>query len=39
MDDVMNILARQIGQFAPMDEETTNLFQQLMKMMIEYVFE
>jgi len=35
MDDVTAMIARQIGQFLPMDEETVNLFQQFAKKMIE----
>ena len=35
MDDVTDMLVGQIGQFAPMDEETTDLFRQLMKKMME----
>lgn len=35
VDDVTAIVAGQIGQLAPMDKETADLFQQLMKKMIE----
>ena len=35
MDDVTDILAGQIGQIAPMDEESADLFRQLMKKMME----
>ena len=35
MNDVTDMLVGQIGQFAPMDEETTDLFRQLMKKMME----
>ena len=35
VDDVTAMIAGQIGQLAPMDEETTGLFQKLAKMMIE----
>ncbi len=35
MDDVTDILAGQIGQLAPMDEEAADLFRQLMKQMME----
>lgn len=34
-DDVTAMVAGQIGQLAPMDKETADLFQQLMKKMIE----
>lgn len=37
MDDVAAMIAGQIGQLAPMDEETVDLFQQLAKKMIENV--
>ena len=37
IDDVTKIVAGQIGQLAPMDEETADLFQQLAKRMIEQV--
>ena len=35
MDDVKNILAGLIGQFAPRDEESADLFRQSMKKMKE----
>ena len=35
IDDVTAMVAGQIGQLAPMDEETTDLFQKLAKKMIE----
>ena len=35
IDDVAAMVAGQIGQIAPMDEETANLFQQLTKKMLE----
>ena len=35
VDDVTAMIAGQIGQLAPMDEETADLFQQLAKKMIE----
>ena len=35
MDDVAAMIAGQIGQLLPMDEETTELFQQLAKKMME----
>ncbi len=35
MDDVTDMIAGQIGQFAPMDEESADLFRQLMKKMME----
>lgn len=35
VDDVTAMVAGQIGQLAPMDKETADLFQQLMKKMIE----
>lgn len=35
VDDVTAMAAGQIGQLAPMDKETADLFQQLMKKMIE----
>ena len=34
VDDVTAMIAGQIGQLAPMDEETTDLFRQLAKKMI-----
>ncbi len=34
LDDVTAMIAGQIGQLAPMDEETTDLFQQLLKKVI-----
>ena len=37
IDDVTMMIAGQIGQLAPMDKETANLFQQLAKKMIENV--
>lgn len=37
MDDVSAMIAGQIGQFVPMDEETIEQFQQLAKKMIEQV--
>ena len=37
VDDVTAMIAGQIGQLAPMDEETADLFQQLAKKMIENV--
>ena len=37
VDDVTAMIAGQIGQLAPMDEETVDLFQQLAKKMIENV--
>ena len=35
MDDALEMLAGQIGQIIPMDEETSEQFQQLAKKMIE----
>lgn len=35
VDDVTAMVVEQIGQLAPMDKETADLFQQLMKKMIE----
>lgn len=35
VDDLTAMVAGQIGQLAPMDKETADLFQQLMKKMIE----
>lgn len=35
IDDVTAMIAGQIGQLAPMDEETADLFQRLVKKMIE----
>lgn len=35
MDDVTAMIAEQIGQFLPMDEEVTNQFQRLMKKIME----
>ena len=35
VDDVAAMISGQIGQFAPMDEETTDLFKQLANKMIE----
>lgn len=35
VDDITAMVAGQIGQLAPMDKETADLFQQLMKKMIE----
>ena len=35
IDDVTKMVAGQIGQLAPMDEEATDLFQQLAKKLIE----
>ena len=35
MDDVTAMIAEQIGKLLPMDEETTEQFQQLAKKMIE----
>ncbi|HBG8870578.1 TPA: XRE family transcriptional regulator, partial [Clostridioides difficile] len=35
IDDVTAMIAGQIGQLAPMDKETADLFQQLAKKMIE----
>lgn len=35
VDDVTAMVAGQIEQLAPMDKETADLFQQLMKKMIE----
>lgn len=35
MDDVMAMIAGQIGQLLPMDEETAGQFQQLAMKMIE----
>lgn len=35
VDDVTAMVAGQIGQLVPMDKETADLFQQLMKKMIE----
>ena len=35
IDDVTAMIAGQIGQLVPMDEETADLFQQLAKKMIE----
>jgi len=35
IDDVTAMIAGQIGQLTPMDEETADLFQQLAKRMIE----
>ena len=37
IDDVTAMVAGQIGQFAPMDEETVEMFQQFAKKMIEQV--
>ena len=37
IDDVAAMVAGQIGQLAPMDNETADLFQQLAKKMIEQV--
>ena len=37
IDDVTAMIAGQIGQFAPMDEETVEMFQQFAKKMIEQV--
>ncbi len=37
IDDVAAMVAGQIGQFAPMDEETVEMFQQFAKKMIEQV--
>ena len=34
VDDITAMVAGQIGQLAPMDEETTDLFQQLLKKVI-----
>ena len=34
IDDVTAMIAGQIGQFAPMDEETVEMFQQFAKKMI-----
>ena len=35
IDDVTAMIAGQIGQLAPMDKETVEMFQQLAKRMIE----
>ena len=35
VDDVTAMIAGQIGQLAPMDKETADLFQQLAKKMME----
>lgn len=35
MDDVTDTLAGQIGQLAPMDEESADLFRHLMQKMME----
>ena len=35
MDDVATMIAGQLGQLVPMDEETADLFQRLVKKMIE----
>ena len=35
IDDVTAMIAGQIGQLTPMDEETADLFQQLAKRMVE----
>lgn len=35
VEDMTDMLTEQIGQFAPMDEEATDLFRQLMKKMME----
>ena len=37
IDDVAAMIAGQIGQLAPMDEETVEMFQQFAKKMIEQV--
>ena len=37
IDDVAAMVAGQIGQLAPMDEETVEMFQQFAKKMIEQV--
>ncbi len=37
IDDVTAMIAGQIGQLAPMDKETADLFQQLAKKMIEQI--
>lgn len=37
VDDITAMIAGQVGQFAPMDEEATNLFPQLVKKMIEQI--
>ena len=37
IDDITAMIAGQIGQLAPMDKETADLFQQLAKKMIEQV--
>ena len=37
IDDVTAMVAEQIGQLAPMDEEAADLFQKLAKKMIEQV--
>ena len=37
VDDVTAMVAGQIGQLAPMDEETADLFQKLAKKMMEQV--
>ena len=37
IDDVTAMVAGQIGQLAPMDEETVEIFQQFAKKMIEQV--
>ena len=39
VDDVTAMIAGQIGQLAPMDKETADLFQQLAKKMIEHAGE
>ena len=35
VDDVMAMVTEQIGKVMPLDEETSEQFQQLMKLMIE----
>ncbi len=35
MDDALQMLTGQLGQFIPMDDETADQFQQLAKKMIE----
>ena len=35
IDDVATMIAGQIGQLAPMDEETSDLFQKLLKKVME----
>ena len=37
IDDVTAMVAEQIGQLAPMDKETVEMFQQFAKKMIEQV--